>query len=50
LFVLGAAYGVLEEGLMVKSFFDPNWMDLGVLGSYGLWMGVNWVWAEWLVL
>ena len=26
---LGLAYGVLEEGLMVKSFFDPAWMDLG---------------------
>ena len=38
LFILGAAYGILEEGLMVKSFFDPNWMDLGILGSYGRWM------------
>lgn len=50
MFVLGAAYGILEEGLMVKSFFDPNWMDLGILGSYGRWMGVNWVWAEWLTI
>ena len=44
-FVLGAAYGIIEEGLMVKSFFDPNWMDLGPLGSYGRWAGVNWVWS-----
>ncbi len=43
--VLGAAYGIIEEGLMVKSFFDPNWMDLGILGSYGRWLGVNWVWS-----
>lgn len=43
--VLGAAYGIIEEGLMVKSFFDPGWMDLGVLGSYGRWLGVNWVWS-----
>ena len=50
LFILGAAYGISEEGLMVKSFFDPNWMDLGVLGSYGRWMDVNWVWAEWLTI
>ncbi len=42
---LGAAYGIVEEGLMVKSFFDPNWMDLGPLGSYGRWAGVNWVWS-----
>jgi len=44
-FALGAAYGIVEEGLMVKSFFDPNWMDLGPLGSYGRWAGVNWVWS-----
>lgn len=45
LLTLGAAYGIVEEGLMVKSFFDPNWVDLGPLGSYGRWAGVNWVWA-----
>ena len=50
MFVLGAAYGVVEEGLMVKSFFDPGWMDLGILGVYGRWWGVNWVWAEWLTI
>jgi hypothetical protein len=45
IFILGLAYGILEEGLMVKSFFDPNWMDLGLLGTYGRWAGVNWVWT-----
>ena len=50
LFVLGAAYGVIEEGLMVKSFFDPGWMDLGILGVYGRWIEINWVWAEWLTI
>jgi hypothetical protein len=50
LFILGAAYGVIEEGLMVKSFFDPGWMDLGILGVYGRWLDVNWVWAEWLTI
>lgn len=50
LFVLGAAYGVIEEGLMVKSFFDPGWMDLGILGVYGRWLEVNWVWSEWLTI
>jgi len=48
--LLGAAYGILEEGIMVKSFFDPSWPDLGLLGVYGRWMGVNWVWAEWLTI
>jgi len=45
LLVLGAAYGIAEEGLMCKSFFDPNWMDVGLLGTYGRWLGVNWVWT-----
>lgn len=45
LLVFGAAYGIVEEGLMVKSFFDPNWMDLGTLGVYGRLAGVNWVWS-----
>ncbi len=46
LLVLGAAYGIVEEGIMCKSFFDPNWPDLGPLGQYGRWLGVNWVWAQ----
>lgn len=50
LLLLGAAYGVLEEGLMVKSFFDPGWVDLGILGVYGRWLGVNWVWVEMLIV
>jgi len=48
--LLGAAYGIIEEGIMVRSFFSPSWKDLGVLGIYGRWLGVNWVWAEWLTI
>jgi hypothetical protein len=48
--VLGLAYGIVEEGLMVKSFFDPAWPDLGVLGVYGRWAGVNWVWSLFLTI
>ncbi len=48
--LLGAAYGIIEEGLAVKSFFDPNWMDLGILGTYGRWFGVNWVWSVCLTI
>jgi hypothetical protein len=50
LLLLGAAYGIYEEGLMVRSFFDPNWMDLGALGTYGRLAGVNWVWTEHLII
>ncbi len=35
LLLLGLAYGIYEEGLMVRSFFDPNWMDLDLFGTYG---------------
>ena len=35
---------------MVKSFFDPHWMDLGLLGEYGRLSGINWVWSISLVL
>ena len=45
LLVLGAAYGIIEEGLLCKSFFNPLWPDLGLLGVYGRWGGVNWVWS-----
>jgi len=50
LFVLGAAYAVIEEGLLCKSFFDPNWPDVGIFGVYGRWGGVNWVWTVQLTL
>jgi hypothetical protein len=45
LLALGAAYGVLEEGLMVKSFTNAAHPDLGILATYGRAGGVNWVWA-----
>ena len=45
LLLIGASYGVIEEGVMVASWFNPNWPDLGVMGVFGRWLGVNWVWA-----
>lgn len=50
LVLLGVAYGIIEEGLTAKSFFDPHWVDLAVFGVYGRWLGVNWVWSEWLTI
>ncbi len=43
--LLGMAYGIYEEGLVVRSFFDSTWMDLGALAEYGRWLGVNWLWT-----
>lgn len=45
LFFLGCAMGVLIEGVAVQSFFNPNWVDLGPLKSYGSWLGVQWIWT-----
>ncbi len=45
IFLLGAAYGILEEGLVVTSWFNPYWPDLGVLSHYGRFFDTSWVWA-----
>lgn len=50
LLVLGVAYAIAEEGLMCKSFFNPQWPDVGKLGEYGRWAGVNWIWTYYLTL
>jgi hypothetical protein len=45
LVLLGIAYGVYEEGVVVYSLFDPQWSELGALSRYGYHAGVNWTWA-----
>src|SRR4030095_15246535 len=42
-FLLGAAYGIIEEGLIIQSMFDPNIFDAGLVGGRAL--GINWVWT-----
>jgi len=43
--MLGAAYGILEEGIALSTLFDPLANPVGKLGYYGHWLGVNWVWV-----
>jgi hypothetical protein len=43
--LLGAAYGIAEEGFEVHTFFQPSGSPVGALGSYGHLAGVNWLWA-----
>jgi hypothetical protein len=43
--LLGAAYGILEEGIDVMSFFNTAWPDLGAAAIYGRWLDVSWVWT-----
>ena len=47
--LLGAAYGILEEGVALSTLFDPNAGPVGALGSYGHWTGVNWIWTAGIV-
>lgn len=48
LILLGVAYGLYEEAIVVRSFFDPNWAELSILKPYHV-LGVNWTYAEMLV-
>ncbi len=47
IFLLGAAYGILEEGLLIQSIFNPDLFNAGLVGGRAL--GVNWIWSEWTV-
>ena len=42
---LGVAYGIAEEGLAIRSFFNPNWGGAVGLAGYGYVGGINWFWA-----
>ena len=47
--LLGAAYGILEEGVALSTLFNPGAGPVGALGVYGHWLGVNWVWVAGIV-
>ena len=42
---LAVAYAIVEEGLMTKAFFNPEWQGVGSLSGYGMYWGVQWVWT-----
>jgi hypothetical protein len=42
---LAVAYGILEEGTMIQSFFNVDHVDLGILSGYGMFFGVQWPWS-----
>jgi hypothetical protein len=43
--ILGAAYGILEEGVGLSTLYNSLANPVGKLGYYGHYLGVNWVWA-----
>jgi len=46
---LAVAYGIIEEGLLTKSFFNPGWEDLQALSAYGMYLGIQWPWTIMLI-
>ena len=44
IFTLGVAYGIAEEGIAVRTFFDRSAPVMQPLGDYGWAGGTNWVW------
>ena len=48
--LLGAAYGILEEGIALSTLYYSNAGPVGSLGYYGHWLGVNWVWIPGVLL
>ncbi len=43
--LLGAAFGILDEGPAARAFFNPASPSLGQLTGRGFWLGVNWIWS-----
>ena len=43
--LLGLAYGIMEEGVAVHTFFLPSGNPVALLGSYGRYAGLDWLWA-----
>lgn len=48
--LLGAAYGILEEGIAPSTLYNPVAKPVGTLGYYGHWLGVSWVWTAGILL
>lgn len=49
LLLLSMAYGVYEEGIVSRAFFDPYWLELGALETYDTYAGINWTYSLSLV-
>lgn len=46
---LAMAYGVIIEGLVIQTFFNPGNPDLGALSGFGMLLGVQWPWTFMLI-
>jgi hypothetical protein len=39
------AYGIFEEAFTTKAIFNPEWAGVGAFAGYGMYFGVQWIWA-----
>jgi hypothetical protein len=46
--LLGLAFGIIEEGILLQSAYNPHFLNLNI--SYGSYLGVNWVWSEIIIV
>jgi len=42
---LAVAYGIFEEGLVTRAFFNPYWFGEGALSANWMFFGVQWGWT-----
>jgi hypothetical protein len=49
LLLMSIAYGLYEEAVVIKSVFNPNWSELGAIGPYNYWGGINWTYSLMLI-
>lgn len=42
--LLGLAFGIIEECLLLQSAFNPHFLNFDI--SFGRFWGVNWIWSE----
>lgn len=45
LFILGLAYGIINEGLHAKTVFRANGVPVDFFGQYGFFGGIQWAWT-----
>ena len=49
LLLLAVAYAIYEEAIVVRSIFNPDWGELGILKEYSHVVGVTWTYAGMLI-
>ncbi len=49
LVLMGIAFGLFEEIVVIRSIINSNWSELGAIGLYNFWGGVNWTYGLMLV-